>query len=507
MNDEYRPIAENQGSNSKPVQTSFAIDVFTLVGGTTIAQIIAILASPVVTRLYGADAYGISALFLSLVSTIAVIACLRYEMAIVLPKSDKEAANLLVLCIFITSIICLILIPVLWLFRDILVEVLNAPELLPYLWLIPLMVFLTGSFSAINYWNSRRRQFGRLSRTQIAKAVSTSGTQVGVGFAGYASEGSLIGAGFFGQVVATLTLGYQAWKSDKKIIKSSVSWIGMRTVSKQYRNFPIYDIWSALLNTITLQLPIFILSAFFTSAIVGYYSLGLTVLLLPMSFIGSAIAQVFFQRAAEAKHDSKKRYASVIESTTRQLISLGCPIILLMSIIGEEAFTVVFGPSWAEAGVYAQILSFWIAIQFVTSPVSTSFAILNKQKIMLLINVAVLIIRAVALVIGGIYNNIYLCLVLFSVSGIITYALVGRWVLIESGVSVLKILKSISKNLIFAFILLVIVILEKSLLPFGSTISLILGLMTILPYYIALFFQDNEVNSMFKALLHKGEHF
>ncbi len=56
--------------------SSFATDVLKLVTGTTFAQIIAILASPLLTRLYGPEAFGFLALFTSITSIIGVIACM-----------------------------------------------------------------------------------------------------------------------------------------------------------------------------------------------------------------------------------------------------------------------------------------------------------------------------------------------------------------------------------------------------------------------------------------------
>ena len=60
-------------------KASFAGDVLKLVSGTTFAQLLAILAAPVLTRLYAPDAFGILALFSSITGILGVIACLRYE--------------------------------------------------------------------------------------------------------------------------------------------------------------------------------------------------------------------------------------------------------------------------------------------------------------------------------------------------------------------------------------------------------------------------------------------
>jgi O-antigen/teichoic acid export membrane protein len=47
---------------------------------------VTVLASPITSRLFGPEAFGLAALFLSGAAMLAAIACLRYEMAIVLPK-------------------------------------------------------------------------------------------------------------------------------------------------------------------------------------------------------------------------------------------------------------------------------------------------------------------------------------------------------------------------------------------------------------------------------------
>lgn len=505
MMGKQRLVPGDQGSGAPAKSGSFASDVVTLASGTMIAQIIAIATSPIITRIYGAEAYGVAALVLSIAATIAVIACLRYEYSILLPRSDEEAANLLALSLLICLLMGLVLIPVMMLFGNDLASLLNAPEISPFLWVVPAMVFLLGSFSAINYWNSRKREYGRLSRTQVATAVSTAGTKLAVGLAGYPSGGALVGAQVIGQVVASSTLGYQAWRTDGPFLRGSVRWEGIRAGLHRYRNFPLFDSWSALLNTFALEMPIFILSAFFTSTIVGYYSLGLMILQLPLTFVGSTIGQVFFQRSAKALHEGRAQLAMVVENTVSRLVLWGFPLILLIAIIGREAFMVVFGADWAEAGVYAQILSFWILVSFVYAPISGLFSILDKLKIMLLLNIAMFVIRSGLLALGGVYQDVYLALMLFSASGGLLLMTVGGWILRESGVSLLGLLRSISRPLSLGLLLLAAVALLEHLLDLEPLLITLVGAAAIVPYYYIQFSRDGEIRSLVYRYLHRGE--
>ena len=127
---------------------------------------------------------------------------MRYELAIMLPKTDEEAANLLVLSLLSVTIISGLTVPALYFGGDALVSLLRAPGLGPYLILVPPFVFISGVFLALNYWNSRTKHFGRLSVAQVTSSLATTGTQLGAGFARYATEGSLIGANLVGVSVS-----------------------------------------------------------------------------------------------------------------------------------------------------------------------------------------------------------------------------------------------------------------------------------------------------------------
>ena len=126
--------------------SSFAADVLKLVTGTTIAQVITILAAPAITRLYSPEAFEILAIFTSITSILGVIACLRYEMAIMLPKTNEEAANLLGLCLLCVAVVSGLTVPALYFGGDALLSLLKAPEPGSYLILVSPFVFAGGRF-------------------------------------------------------------------------------------------------------------------------------------------------------------------------------------------------------------------------------------------------------------------------------------------------------------------------------------------------------------------------
>lgn len=208
---------------------------------------------------------------------------------------------------------------------------------------------------------------------------------------------------------------------------------------KRYRRFPLIDSGSALLNTASWQLPAFLLAAFFSPVVVGFYSLSFMVLQLPMSLIGSSIAQVFFQRAAEARSDGTLSH--LVENVFRLLIMIGIFPILTVTIIGPDLFAVVFGENWTEAGVYAQILSVWAFVWFISSPLSTIWAVLEKQTFGMRVTTLNFVTRVASLVLGGMSGSPVVALSLFAGSGILVYGYLNVKMMLFSGVRLIDVRK------------------------------------------------------------------
>ncbi|MBO7465208.1 MAG: oligosaccharide flippase family protein, partial [Bacteroidales bacterium] len=92
------------------------------------AQIIGLVAYPVLTRLYLPDDFGILNLFMTIGGIATIFATAEYQNAILLPKSDKDAAACLHVGFFSTLTVCLLfllLIP--W--APALSDLFNAPDL------------------------------------------------------------------------------------------------------------------------------------------------------------------------------------------------------------------------------------------------------------------------------------------------------------------------------------------------------------------------------------------
>ncbi len=356
---------------------SFAARVLTLMTGTTLAQAIPIAISPILTRLYAPSDFGVFALFTSLVSLVAIISTGRYELAIMLPEDDEDAVNLLVLSVGITMVVscfCMVLIGI---FNAQITALLDNQEISIWLYWMPLAVLLTGICQALNYWSTRRKHYERLSMSRLAQSVSTASINLAIGFSS-TGIGGLIFGNIVGQSCATGIMGWQIWRDDKNKLEL-ISKKLMHKNAKKYRNFPLINSFHAFLDAVQTSGIVFLIAAYYGSAILGFYSFVIRLLKTPLNLIGSSVSQVFYQEASEI-YNRKGDLRHLLRITLVRLGLTALPILIIVMLFAPDIFNVFFGKDWVKAGVYAQILSPWILFNFIVSPISGVYLIVGKQR-------------------------------------------------------------------------------------------------------------------------------
>jgi O-antigen/teichoic acid export membrane protein len=368
--------------------------------GTTIAQAIPIAISPILTRIYTPEDFGVFALFIAIAAIFGTIASGRYELAIMLPKKDGDAINIFSLGFIIVSFISLILLVLVALFNDHFTKLLNNDEIGLWLYFIPLTVFFTGLYNILNYYNNRKKQYKDLAKATIIKSVVTAVVQLSVGFIKSGVAG-LISGQIISQLFANTKLLSNIVKD--KVLLSKISKVKIIALAKRYKDFPKFSLWAGLANTLSGSLTSILISSFYSVATLGFYSLSQRILGMPSSLIGGAIGQVFFQQATKEKQDTGKVEIS-FNSTVKKLIIIGLPFFAILFFIVEDLFAFVFGEEWRIAGEYSKILIPLFLIQFIGATVSTINTIFEKQKIGLYINFLLLISSVVITYLASYFN-------------------------------------------------------------------------------------------------------
>lgn len=365
--------------------------VLTLVGGTAAGQLVSLAARPVLTRLFTPEAFGVLGFYAAAVATLATAAAGRYEDAVPLPASRREADALWGLALGLgaaVSAATVVVVP----FRGPLAAALGRPEVAGLLALVPLGVLGTVWGRATEVWLGRADRFGAVSASRVAHTAVTVPTQLGGGLLGGAA-GALVGGHLAGRVAATAVLIARALRVGRP------STGGWGALARRYRRFPAFSMPSGFLNTLSTQLPAFFLLAAFEPDVLGLYVLAFGTLAAPLHLVGTSVAQVFFQRAAEAHRDGT--LAGLTETVFARLGALGLFPLAALAVAGPAAFAVVFGAEWRASGVYAALLAPWLYFVFVSSPLSSLFDVLERQPAELAFNAVGVAARVVALWAGG----------------------------------------------------------------------------------------------------------
>ena len=202
------------------LKSDFTKNVLTLVAGTTIAQAIPLAISPILTRLYSPDEFGVYALFLSITAILGSIVSGRYEQAIILPKKDEDAVNILSFGLLITIFISILTLVLVILFNPFFTQILENESISTWLYFIPLVIFLLGLFNLLTYYNIRMGEFKDLAKATVIKSVILSMSQLILGFLKYGA-GGLISGQILSQFSSNLKLFLNVIKD--KVLLSSIS--------------------------------------------------------------------------------------------------------------------------------------------------------------------------------------------------------------------------------------------------------------------------------------------
>ena len=139
--------------------SEFKKNILLVIIGTAITQLIPILISPILTRIYLPEDFGIYSVYLAITSIIGVIATARYENAIVLAEKEEDIFLLVILssCLtLITSFICLLLVLAC---SSFIMEFFNISGSARWLYFIPLTVLISGLFAGLNNYFIKKKSF------------------------------------------------------------------------------------------------------------------------------------------------------------------------------------------------------------------------------------------------------------------------------------------------------------------------------------------------------------
>jgi len=406
-------------------KSDFFGPVLTIMSGSTLAQLIPLFSEILIVRLFSPVELGILALFLAVATLFSAVATGRYEMAIVLPRTDDKAINVLALSLFITLLISIFSGLIVWLFGEDIARLAGSEGLIPFLKWVPLFVLVSGFYQSFNQWATRKRYYKNIAASKISQSSSNAAISLGTGFAGMNALGLIWGqiAGWF---MGSMPLFYRFWRRDQKLIPA-VNKTQMLVQAKEYSDFPKINSAHILSDIGQQSLLNFIISRFFGDHILGFYSRMIRIVKVPAGFIGAAVGQVFYQKASEVWHQHHN-IRPLLKKQMIPMLALGLPIFTLLALFGPAIFGFVLGEDWMIAGTYAQFLSPWLFLNFLISPFTSIPLIVGRQSRFFLLSLGMNISVILAFITGYyLYDAIEAALIMVSVFQVVFHLYLAYW--------------------------------------------------------------------------------
>ena len=377
---------------SRLQQSGAARDVATLTVGTVIAQGITIAVTPLLTRLYSPSDFGLLAVFLAVVSVSATLFTLRYETSILVPKENAESANLVFLSLILGGGLSLVLAVLSTLLTAGMQEKIGLAALGNWISIAFLIAGGTSVSVVMQVWMNRHKKYKQITWLRVAQSFSSAILSVILGIL-HVSNGLLIT-----QVLATVCLCLGAlWlgRSEAKLWDNSQ----IKKTALAYKNAPKYLLPTAVLDVVTLQMPVVLIATWYGAEQAGQFSMAWRLLMVPMALIGGAISQVFMQRLSSAI-ETPDLAKTIIKQSWIFLFAIGLIPLVSVLIGGEFIFKFFLGEKWLQAGSIATILAPMTFAMLISSPTSGTYVILGLQKYSLIFGLAVFIYRSLCIYIG-----------------------------------------------------------------------------------------------------------
>ncbi len=409
----HAPNPAGPQAREEPRPARFALSVLQLVTGAAATQVLAFVLTPFIARFYLPETFGVAATFAAALTILSTVITLRYELAILLPETEHKAASVawgsLLVVVVLSGLLSLAIL--LWRGEPRLAaiwELISLPELLP------LGVLLSGVTSVLIYWGIRHERFALLSTNRVVSASVAELGRLALGWLGHSTVASLIVANLVG-VLAGIGVLAQGMRHQVGALARARLTEALASLY-QYRKFPLFASWAAVLHTLSHQLTPLVLGVFFASQVVGYYAQANRVTITPIILLSGAITQVFARSAARARTEGN--LGALTTATARNLMRVAWYPAIVLLCLGPDLIAWFLGEPWIEAGRYAQILSLWMLTTMISEPLAALYAVLERQELGLALNLALLALRIGGLAYGGWRGDPILALVLFAGSGV-----------------------------------------------------------------------------------------
>ncbi len=380
-----------------------------MAGATVAAQLITVVVSPLLTRLYQPSDFGTYTVYASLAALLASVMSLRFETAMFVSSIDEEAiavVHLSMLVIVVAAAASLLVAVALPASVPARLGLGTSRELLA---LVSLGALLTAALRVASLWSLRVSEFRRLSISRLTQSLTSAAVQIGMSV-------PLASGGLIAGLLASNAVGVTSLARSQGVWRASMKFPLILRMMREHRRFALLSTPSGLLNAIVLYVPALVIAAIFGPAVAGMFALAHRLLALPLNTIGQALSEAFLTGFSEMKRaDDVVGMKRLFLNALAGISIVSILLVGSLALVGPALFGRVFGQNWEQAGVYLRLLTPMYMLGLIASPFGGVLELLNRQDLFLMREV----VRAVVLT-----GSLLVCGT-FGLSEVATFATLG----------------------------------------------------------------------------------
>lgn len=379
--------------------------------GNIIGQLISIATLPFIARIYGAEIMGIWTVISSISNILMTFCDLGLSQALMISEEEEKVplyrfiSTFSVLSCFCSSVIVFIYYAII------------GDKGFNYSILVSLFTFVY-SFTLRQVQTcytllNREKEYTVLMKNPIINHGTMALLAIVIGMIGGEKYGYYIGM-TLGQLLTLLHM--------KRKLPSGMFFFDVQQGKKilaKYNDFVKFQMPTLVMAQLRQQLPNLLIGSLFGNIVLGYYSISFRLLNMPVTFIGQALGRVFYQAAAEMQRKGENISLFVYRNLKRAIL-LACIPMAFFAAYGDIAVILFFGIEYSVGGIISRIVVFQTFFTFVSTSTQGLDIVLRKQKVAMITCIAQTITSSLS-VISTYYitNNIYVCVVLMTITFVV----------------------------------------------------------------------------------------
>jgi O-antigen/teichoic acid export membrane protein len=344
--------------------------------GVVFAQAVGLLILPLLSRLFGPEAFSAAQIYQTMLGVLMVFVSLKFEVAILPVSTDEEAGH--VMWLALGTVAATTTLTALAAAGALLVQ----PQWLAWLpfsiWLLILGMLTGGTGMVLTYVLTRQSRFRASSNSKVVQSLGYAGSAVGLGAVAPSATG-LVAADLVGRAFSMLQMARVIAKDYPRMLHLPArrEWIRL---ARKYRDYPLFTMPGGLINALGTALAPLLVLTMFGVTVSGQFAIADRAIMFPVALVAIAVAQVYSARFSVLLRERSLAIRPEFRRLVITMFALGAGPSLALAAFGPAAFTIVLGPDWTQAGEFARLLAPAVLGGFVAGSVNMVLILIERQS-------------------------------------------------------------------------------------------------------------------------------